>query len=398
MTYEKYEEELTQLSNNHYEIKDNFLGEGAFGVVYECCNLSNPKKKLVVKIYPIEEKRYAIQELNIFNKLAKHKTEFLNSYTNSNIVELYDYYISNEFIYTIYERADTSLEDFIIEFNKKFKSRPPLFFIVKIIKEILIGLIELNTSNIIHCDLKLDNVFINFKTSKKDFLNLFNQKNLNHQKILDSFTIKLIDLNKSTFINHILKPLSVQTIEFQAPEIVFGNCNYNESIDVWSVGIILWNLITGFELIDMNNMRIEYYPFYKNYNPKAKEIINSSSEESQEESNNEYYDSNDINTIYENNIYLNKLFNIIGECDKSLIIGKDIDKYFKCNKLIGHSCIKYNNCVEEIIMNEKNNFKLQEDEIESKLKYLSDLLSKNILIYNYKNRITPFHLYELLNF
>mgnify|MGYP000887024438 FL=1 len=371
------------------------MGEGAFAKVYEC---KNKKQSLVVKIYSKDDKKYAVHELNLFNKLKKHKKEFTKDYFNkSNIIDLLDYYVSNDYIYAIFERATMSLEDFIISFNKQFNSRPPIFLIVKIIKEILIGLIELNRCNIIHSDLKLDNVFLNFKTNENEFFNLFKQKKMDHGKILESFSIKLIDLNKSTFINQIIKPLSIQTIEYQAPEIVFGNNNYNESLDIWSIGIILWNLITGFELIDINNTRVEYYPFYKNYEKNDEDDSSMEDEESVSESTSEYFDSNDPSTIYQNTIYLNKLHSIIGECDKSLIVGGDIDKYYKSNKLIGHSFISYSPYIHNIILNEKDNFKFTETDIEIKLKYLSDLLEKNILIYDFKKRLTPFDLYEILD-
>lgn len=390
-----HSEELKKLSDKKYLIKDNFLGEGAFAKVYEC---KNKKQSLVVKIYSKDDKKYAVHELNLFNKLKKHKKEFTKDYFNkSNIIDLLDYYVSNDYIYAIFERATMSLEDFIISFNKQFNSRPPIFLIVKIIKEILIGLIELNRCNIIHSDLKLDNVFLNFKTNENEFFNLFKQKKMDHGKILESFSIKLIDLNKSTFINQIIKPLSIQTIEYQAPEIVFGNNNYNESLDIWSIGIILWNLITGFELIDINNTRVEYYPFYKNYEKNDDDDSSMEDEESVSESTSEYFDSNDPSTIYQNTIYLNKLHSIIGECDKSLIVGGDIDKYYKSNKLIGHSFISYSPCIHNIILNEKDNFKFTETDIEIKLKYLSDLLEKNILIYDFKKRLTPFDLYEILD-
>lgn len=150
-------------------------------------------------------------------------------------------------------------------------------------------------------------------------------------------------------------------------------------------------------MIDINNTRVEYYPFYKNYEKNDDDDSSMEDEESVSESTSEYFDSNDPSTIYQNTIYLNKLHSIIGECDKSLIVGGDIDKYYKSNKLIGHSFISYSPCIHNIILNEKDNFKFTETDIEIKLKYLSDLLEKNILIYDFKKRLTPFDLYKILD-
>lgn len=387
-----YGKEFKDLSGSKYTITNNLLGVGAFGKVYQCKDTTNKKRGLVVKIYPIEYKKYAVHEINVFNKLNKHKGTHVSSYSQSNIIGFYDYYVSNEYIYAVFEKASMSLEDFIIKFNKRFQSRPPLFLIAKIIKDILNGLIELNESNVMHCDLKMDNIFINFKQNIDEFFKLFNGNNINdHDKILNSISIKLIDLNKSTFLNQICKSTTIQTLEYQAPEIALGNSNYNETVDTWSVGIILCNLITGFNLIDFDNIREEFYPFYKDY------ILESTvSEESSEENSgtkSSYYESSDVDNL----VYLYKLSSVIGGCDKNLLIGTNVENYYRGNILLGQCGVNPTPNLCELILSELPNFKLHEDDIEIKLKYLCELLHQKILIYDMNHRLSPIALYEILN-
>lgn len=390
-----YGKEFKELSNSKYSITNNLLGVGAFGKVFQCKENANKKKGLVVKIYPMEYKKYAVHEINVFNKLNKHKKKHLDTFGSSNIIGFYDYYVSNEFIYAIFEKASISLEDFIIQFNKRFQSRPPLFLTISIINGILNGLIELNESNIMHCDLKMDNIFIIFDKNIDEFFKLFHN-NIDHQKIRNSFTIKLIDLNKSTFINQICKSTTIQTLEFQAPEIALGNNNYNSTVDTWSVGIILWNLITGFNLIDFDNIREEYYPFYKDFileSLVSERTGSSESSDSNSSKNTSYYDSTDIDNL----VYLYKLSSVIGGCDKNLLVGNNINNYYRSNMLLGQSCIKHKPLICDIIMSELPNFKINEQDLETKLKYICELLSQKILIYNMNDRLTPYALYEILN-
>lgn len=387
-----YNEELKELSNSKYSMTNYMLGVGAFGKVFQCKENANKKKGFVVKIYPMKYKKYAVQEINVFNKLNKHKRIHIDEYMQSNIVGFYDYYVSSDHIYAIFEKASISLEDFIIQFNKRFQSRPPLFLIIKIIKDVLIGLIELNRSNIIHCDLKMDNIFLNFNKNIEEYFKLFQKDNMDQQKIKDAVTVKLIDLNKSTFINQICKSITIQTLEFQAPEIALGNNNYNESVDTWSVGIILWNLITGFNLIDFDNIREEYYPFYKDYilDSSISEQTESSKDSTSDES---YYESTDVDNL----VYLYKLSNVIGGYDKDLLLGSNVENYYRSNLLLGQTCINNTPNICNIIMSELPNFKINETDKELKLKYICELLTKKILIYNMNNRLTPFAFYNILN-
>lgn len=96
---------------------------------------------------------------------------------------------------------------------------------------------------------------------------------LNHRKKRQK---KLIKANKSTTkqedIPYLLEELNrvcicdlgsactynnkysteVQTKHYQAPEVLLGN-DYNEGIDIWSVGCIIYELVTGEVLFDCDS-------------------------------------------------------------------------------------------------------------------------------------------------
>lgn len=372
--------------NNHSKNKYNFinkkiLGKGAFSRVYSCkSNDKKNKKKYITKIQLIKDKKYAINEINILNKITKHKQEYIKLYKKSNIVNFYDYFISNDYIYTIYEKCNIDLEKFNIYYLQEYNKQLPMFIIYKIIFSIINGINELNFNNIIHCDIKLDNILILFNynhiNNMEDFFKLLNNTKIDNYEeyILNSFDIKIIDFNKSTFINQICKPTNIQTLYYQAPEIIFNNHNFNETVDIWSVGCIIWWLITSEILFDIFNYNEKYGNLYENFDS-----------DSDSESESEYDSSYNYESDYfENYIYLLKIKYIIGECDKSLLNGSDVGEYFSNNKLLCDSIKLSSFNMLEYLLTKKNNF--DENDITKDITFIYEKLLKNIFTYDFHKR------------
>jgi len=112
-------------------------------------------------------------------------------------------------------------------------------------------------ANILHRDLKLQNIMIHFT-------------NLEPQKILDpnfdlnkyvrncpfdeNLVCKITDLGISRKLEvDQLAGSSCGTITFMAPEVLGGNL-YGHKADVWSFGVLFFQMITGFLPFDGDNM------------------------------------------------------------------------------------------------------------------------------------------------
>lgn len=471
-------EELKQISGGKFEVNENnIIGDGAFCNVYEC---KNGNLEYVVKIVKNEDKEEFKKEINVFNKIQKHRDEFLGnkkkgkgkSNKSSKIIELINWYCGKEYTYIILEKMDINLFEFIKVFSIFFKSRVPFDIITFIIKSICEGLNELNFNNLMHADLKLDNIMVRSKhKTYKSMIELFDKydqflSNANrttrlnnlefaNQFLIDNMEIKIIDLNKVIFINEIYKSLNIQTLYFQSPEIALGNRKYNQSIDIWSLGCIIWCFLTDHDLFDVYNLKTKHPDFNLSYrdcimdkHPKESEYSDvdsndtnsniSSSNSSRTNSNNtdstlpynhtfkksdyittNYYSDYTTNKrILENYHYFNILFNYFGHIPKNLIIGENVDYYFYNNMLMGSVFNRYNKIdLFDILKNEIQYFSLDNltnpiyneqdlinqdkefriNKIKTFITNISSLLQNNIFLYDSNKRITVKKLLEILS-
>ena len=97
-----------------------------------------------------------------------------------------------------------------------------LLFIQLITRQCLEALQYLHSLGIVHCDLKPENILI---------------------KSYRRCEIKVIDLGSSCFQTDNLC-LYVQSRSYRAPEVMLG-LQYDEKIDLWSLGCILAELCSG---------------------------------------------------------------------------------------------------------------------------------------------------------
>ena len=108
-------------------------------------------------------------------------------------------------------------------------------------KQILIGVECLHNFGIIHRDLKLGNILINYK-NENDRINL---------NILSS-EIKITDFNASYYPNNSEPKTAIGTIPNMAPEVIkkhvftqVKECDYDNKIDIWSLGTICYEMLFG---------------------------------------------------------------------------------------------------------------------------------------------------------
>ncbi|KAL0228422.1 hypothetical protein RCL1_004565 [Eukaryota sp. TZLM3-RCL] len=117
---------------------------------------------------------------------------------------------------------DYDLLDFI-NYQNKVSQKVPLTVVKFISHQILSGLNYLHSLNLIHRDLKPSNIFI---------------------KAFEG-NIVLGDFGSSSFLSNSSQTPGVVTLNYRAPELLLGDLLYNNKVDIFSFGCIVYELVMG---------------------------------------------------------------------------------------------------------------------------------------------------------
>ena len=191
------------------------LGQGSFGSAFLIKN-KNDNKNYVLKNIPLETATK--EEIKYFQNEAK----ILSSLNSNYIVKFYESFTYNNTFNIIMEFCQgLDLKKFIQE-RKKENKLIDIKEIYNIIIEICLGLKEIHTKNLIHRDIKPDNIFLT--------------KNLN-VKIGDFGIAKILDAGTQ------YAKTTAGSMIYMAPELINGK-KYNNKVDIWALGCILYELCT----------------------------------------------------------------------------------------------------------------------------------------------------------
>jgi len=198
----------------------HFLGEGAYGKVSKYTDTKTSKtvaiKKMVVKeLFEREDFYKTPREISILKLLGV---------TSSPVVEFLNYSITPNSIYIVSEIADGDVKSLIK--TNMFMGKKSM--ILDAITQIIHGVAYCHDHCIMHRDLKPDNVLF-FKRG-------------------DKYTYKITDFGLARpFISGRTYSLHVITRLYRGPELTFQR--YDESCDVWSMGVMSSELLFGDNLI-----------------------------------------------------------------------------------------------------------------------------------------------------
>ena len=189
-------------------------------------------------------KRISVNDINTEPYLKNYlynEINFLKEVNHKNIIKLYDVKVDYEYIYLIMEYCNggtllNALNDYKTKNGKPFTEEITKYFM----RQILSGVENLHTHEIIHNDLKLDNILLKYNSDNHNLL---------------SSEIKIIDFNISTrtrkYINNKMpEEKSSIPIMFNDDE---GDDIYDEKVDVWSLGLLCYEMLFGEKLLNENN-------------------------------------------------------------------------------------------------------------------------------------------------
>ena len=150
------------------------------------------------------------------------KTEFtiLRVISHPNIVSIYEFFIDDQNCSMIQELMEgESLFDRVLHEKHLNELESKI-----IIRQILMALFYLHSNNIIHRDIKMENL-------------VFKEKKSN--------SVKLIDFGSAKQVNYYrqLNSEMIGTVLYMPPEVLASR--YNHKCDVWSLGVVLFVMLSG---------------------------------------------------------------------------------------------------------------------------------------------------------
>ncbi|XP_069839693.1 serine/threonine-protein kinase 17B [Dendropsophus ebraccatus] len=201
---------------NIYSMDTNLLGRGKFAVVRRCTEKATGREfaaKFLKKRRRGKDCRAEIIHEIAVLEMAK---------SNPRIVDLYEVYeTSNEMILILEYAAGGEIFNLCApDRNDNISERQ----ISRLLRQIIEGVKFLHENNIVHLDLKLQNILLSRLEPPGD--------------------IKIVDFGMSRKIGNSEIREIMGTTEYLAPEVL----NYepiSTSTDIWSIGVICYMLLTG---------------------------------------------------------------------------------------------------------------------------------------------------------
>ncbi|GAB0100122.1 Dual specificity tyrosine-phosphorylation-regulated kinase [Sergentomyia squamirostris] len=205
-----------------YEILE-VIGKGSFGQVIRALD-HKTNQYVAIKIIR-NKKRFhhqALVEVKILDELRKKDKD-----GSHNIIHMLDYFYFRNHLCITFELMSLNLYELIKKNNYQGFS---LSLIRRFCNSIVKCLKLLYQENIIHCDLKPENVLL---------------------KQRGSSSIKVIDFGSSCYAHRKVYTY-IQSRFYRSPEVILG-LPYGTPIDMWSLGCILAELYTGYPLFPGEN-------------------------------------------------------------------------------------------------------------------------------------------------
>ena len=194
------------------------LGQGAFAKVYAAVNKSIPNKIFAMKRIPLsmlrgrpDLKLFLEQEISVMKLLnCNHSVKFYESGEDKEFYNIIIEYCNGKTLYMDKKYSIEEIKKILTQLNEVFKI--------------------MNEKQIIHRDLKLENIFLNYPNPSDK----------------SNFDVKLGDFGLS---KQLVNTLESRTLAgspiYMAPEILIKRLRkpYTSKVDIWSLGVIIYQLL-----------------------------------------------------------------------------------------------------------------------------------------------------------
>ena len=197
-----------------YDMLDD-IGEGKFGVVKLGVH-KNTKEKVAIKI--IKKESMNVTDI----ELVKGEIDIMKLCRHPNVVRLLDHFENADYIFIIMEHlTGGDLEEYLNKIHFRLNETRAAILMYQLAS----GIKYLHDYGILHRDLKPENIMLSDNTEKG--------------------IIKVMDFGLSKIMGPEEKVADgFGTLSFVAPEVLIRK-PYNKQIDIWSLGVILYYMLSS---------------------------------------------------------------------------------------------------------------------------------------------------------
>ena len=212
--------------DQRYQFGDS-IGQGAFGLVRKCAHKAS-RKEFAIKVMAKRQ----IEKQKIYVQLLQNELSILGEKSHPNIIRIVDLLEDNTNYYVVSE---------LVKGGELFKRLTKLTSFTEsqaadIIHQIMLGLNYMHLQSITHRDIKPENILL-------------------VSDDIDNFDIKIADLGfAQQFDKESGLDLVLGTPLYMAPELV-KHQKYSEKVDVWGLGVITYQLLSGKTPFDAKNIK-----------------------------------------------------------------------------------------------------------------------------------------------
>ncbi|NXG44028.1 CDKL2 protein, partial [Psilopogon haemacephalus] len=189
------------------------VGEGSYGMVTKCRNKENGQIVAVKKFLESEDDA-------VVRKIAVREIKLLKQLRHENLVNLVEVYKKKKRWYLVFEFVDHTVLDDL----EAFPNGLDYGRVRKYLFQILRGIAFCHSHNIIHRDIKPENILV----SQSGVV-----------KLCDFGFARTLAASGEAYTDY------VATRWYRAPELLVGDSKYGKAVDVWAIGCLITEMLTG---------------------------------------------------------------------------------------------------------------------------------------------------------
>lgn len=189
------------------------IGEGSYGVVFKCRNKETQALVAIKKFVESEDDP-------LIKKIAMREIRMLKQLKHPNLVNLIEVFKRKKRLHLVFEYVDHTV---LNELDRHPRGVPELQT-KKIICQTLLAVDYCHKHNCIHRDVKPENILI----SKNGVV-----------KLCDFGFARILTGPGDDYTDY------VATRWYRAPELLVGDTSYGPPVDIWAIGCVFAELLTG---------------------------------------------------------------------------------------------------------------------------------------------------------